>query len=119
MNNMTNDKNNEKVINIFVKHKKNFHVSGDEKVVRNEDGNYFICIKKDENGKYFDEKKLLENADKCFYLVKVMVKGSEYPYIYNYRVSGEMIEKFLAGYINQEKEGKIIEINTYYPEELA
>jgi len=113
------DKSKENVINIFVKHKKHFHVSGDEKVIRNEQGYYYICIKKDENGKHFDEKKLLENADKCFYLVKIMLNGPESPYIYNYRVPGDLIDEFLAPYVNHEKEGRIIEINSYYAGEPA
>ncbi|EKE03303.1 MAG: hypothetical protein ACD_20C00222G0002 [uncultured bacterium] len=113
------DKINEKVINIFTRHKKQLPISDDEKVIRNDDGFYYICVKKDENGRHFDEEKLSKGADECHYLVKVMVKHSEYPFIYNYKVPGEKILEFLKPYTNDEKEGKIIEINKYYAHELA
>ncbi|OGI22187.1 MAG: hypothetical protein A2287_04860 [Candidatus Melainabacteria bacterium RIFOXYA12_FULL_32_12] len=113
------DKINEKVINIFTRHKKQLPILDEEKVIRSDDGFYYICVKKDDNGRNFDEDKLLKSSNDCHYLVKVMVKHSEYPYIYNYKVPGEDILDFLKPYTNNEIEGKILEINKYYPHELA
>ena len=113
------DKINEKVINLFARHKKQLPLPDDEKVIRNEDGYYYICVKKDENGKPFDKEKLLDRIYDCYYIVKVMVNHAEHPYIYNFKVPGEKILDFLSSYIHKEKEGKVIEIIKYFPEELA
>lgn len=113
------DKINEKVINIFTRHRKQLPILDDEKVIRSDDGFYYICVKKDENGRYFDEEKLLNRANECHYIVKVMVIHSDYPCIYNYKVPGNKILDFLTSYINNEKDGKIIEIDKYFPHDLA
>jgi len=114
------DNINEKVISIFAKHKKQQSIDNDdEKIVRNEDGFYYICIQKDSNGRPLVEKNLLERLNKCHYIVKVMIKQPDHAHIHNYRVPGDKILKFLLPYINKEKEGKILEIDTYYPDELA
>lgn len=113
------DKINEKVINLFRKHKKELPMFDDEKVVRSDDGFYYICVKKDENGRHFDEEKLLSRANECDYIVKVMVNHSEHPFMYNYKVPGERILEFLLPYINKEKEGKVIEIDRYFRHDLA
>jgi len=113
------DKISEKVVNIFNRHKKQMPLETDEKVVRCENGICYVCVKKDENGNYYKEHTLLERSKKCQYIVRVMVKQTEYPYIYNYKVPGDKILDFLAGYINGENEGQIIEIENYYPHELA
>lgn len=113
------DKIREKVINIFTRHKKQQPNADDEKVIRSEDGYYYVCVKKDDNGRYFDEKHLLERAVTSHYIVRVLVTDFDHPHIYNYKVPGEKILDFLTPYINGEKAGTIIEINIYYPEELA
>jgi len=110
---------NEKIISIFSRHKKQLPIGDDEKVIRNEDGFYYICIKKDENGRYFDAEKVLSHTDSCQYIVKVMITTTEHPYIYNYKVPGDRILEFLTPYIHGEKEGRVIEIDKYYPHELA
>lgn len=111
---------NKKVISIFAKHKKQLPMDDDEKVIKNEDGFYYVCVKKDENGKHFDENKLLESANDCHYIVKIMVSNAtNYPFIYNFKVPGDKILSFLTSYSNNEKEGKIIEIDKYYPGDIA
>lgn len=109
---------NEKVINIFTRHKKQLPISDDEKVIRSDDGFFYVCVKKDENGKFFDEEKLLDKAYDCHYIVKIMTHH-DHPHIYNFKVPGEKLLNFLAPYIKGEKEGRIIEIDKYYPDELA
>ncbi len=52
-------------------------------------------------------------------LFKVMMKQSIHPVIYNYKIQGEKILDFLELYINKNKEGTIIEIDKFYPEDWA
>lgn len=113
------DKISQKVINIFDKHKKQLPMNDDEKVVTCKDGICYVCVKKDENGHYYDEKLLLERAGKCQYIVRVMVKHDVHPYIYNYKVPGNKLPDFLKAYIDGEKEGCIIEIEKYYHSDPA
>lgn len=113
------DKIREKVINLFEKHRKQIPINSDEKVIRTEDGIYYVCVKRDDNGHYFDEKHLTERAANCFYMIRIMVSTPEYPVIYNYRVPANKLKTFLIPYLNEEKEGKIIEIEVDYPSGLA
>ncbi|MDD3014344.1 MAG: hypothetical protein PHC34_11635 [Candidatus Gastranaerophilales bacterium] len=113
------DKIDEKIISIFARHKKQLPIDDEHKIIRNSDGFYYVCINKDENGKHFDKKKLLERANSCYYIVKVMLDGSDHPHICNFRIPGEKILNFLTPYINEEKEGEIIEIDKYFPDDLA
>lgn len=113
------DKINEKIISIFVRHKKQLPIDDEHKVIRNSDGFYYVNVKKDENGNSFDKKKLLERAESCYYIVKVMLDGIDHPHICNFRVPGERILDFLKPYINNEKEGNIIEIDKYFHDDLA
>lgn len=113
------DKINKKVIDIFTKNKKDAPVCNDEKVCRCDDGFYYVCMQHDLNGKHFDESHLLQNANECYYIVKVMMKQSIHPVIYNYKIPGEKILDFIELYINKNKEGTIIEIDKFYPEDWA
>jgi hypothetical protein len=113
------DKINEKIISIFARHKKHLPIDDEHKIIRNSDGFYYVCIQKDENGNNFDKKKLLESANSCYYIVKVMLNEHEYPRICNFRVPGEKIMSFLAPYINGEKEGEVIEIDKFFSDDLA
>jgi hypothetical protein len=110
---------NEKVINIFTRHKKQLPIADDEKVIRSEDGFYYVCIKKDENGIPFDKDRLLNSASELQYIVKVMVTYQGHPHIYMYKVPSERLLEFLSPYMNKKKEGEIIEVEKYYPHELA
>lgn len=113
------DKINKKVIDIFAKHKKNTPVCTDDKVCKCEDGYFYVCMKADLNGKHFIEDNLLRHADELYYIVKVMIKQGIHPYILNYKIPGEKILEFVELFINGEKEGKIIEIDKFYPEDWA
>lgn len=113
------DKINKKVIDIFTKHKKDTPVCNDEKVCRCDDGYFYVCMNLDLNGKHFDEDNLLKKANDCYYIVKVMMKQSVHPVIYNYKIPGEKILDFIKLYINGNKNGTIIEIDKFYPEDWA
>ena len=109
----------QKVINIFSKHKNGKQADLDEKIVKCEDGICYICIKHDKHGNAFEEKDLQEIANETQYIIKVMVNHSTSPYIYNYKVPGDKLMKFLLDYVTNKKEGKIIEIEKYIPTDLA
>ncbi len=112
----------EKVVNIFSKHKKHTckHCNMcDEKIVRNEDGYYYVCINKDENGHYFDEQKIKERLEKIYYIVKVMVVQDGIPNIYNYKVPAKNLLEFLQPYSNNAKKGEVIEVGRYNPDKPA
>ena len=113
------DKINEKVINIFTKHKKDPHCGEDENVIKNEDGFYYVCLTKDVNGHKFDEKKILDNVKELSYIIKIMVLHNNHPHIYSYKVTGDRISDFLMPYITGEKEGSVIEIDKYMHHDLA
>ena len=113
------DKISKKVIDIFAKNKKNTPVCNDEKICKCEDGYFYVCMKSDLNGKHFDEENLLKQANDCYYIVKVLVKQSLTPFIYNYKIPGEKILNFIELYIKGDKEGTIIEIDKFYPEDWA
>lgn len=113
------DKINRKVIDIFTKNKKTTPVACDEKICKCNDGYYYVCMKSDLNGKPFDEEKLLRQANDCYYIAKVMIKRGVAPFIYNYKVPGDDLLKFIELYINGDKEGQIIEIDKFYPEDWA
>ncbi len=113
------DKIHKKVIDIFAKHKKNSPTCKEDKICTSEEGYYYVCLQKDLNGKHFDEKKLVKNANECYYIVKIMIKEGLQTFINSYKIPGNKILEFLKIYINGEKEGQIIEIDKFYPEEWA
>lgn len=113
------DKINKKVIGIFAKNKKNSPGCCDEKICKCEDGYYYVCMKFDLNGKPFDEEKLIKYADESYYIIKVLLTHETTPYIHNYKIPGKDILNFTELYIKGDKEGKIIEIDKFYPEDWA
>ena len=112
------DKIHEKVVDLFTRHKKQLPITDDEKVIRNEDGFFYVCIKNDENGIPFDKERVLSKVSGIHYIIKVLV-ASEPSHMYNYQVPADRILEFLTPYINNEKDGEIIEIDRYYPHDLA
>ncbi len=113
------DKINEKVINIFKKHKKNEPLICNEEINQCKEGFPYVCFKSDDNGKRFNKAHLIEKSNNCYYIVKVLIDNSISPYIYNFKIAGEELLDFLKPYINKEKEGQIVEIDKFYPEEWA
>lgn len=113
------DKINEKIINIFARHKKQCTEECNEKIVRCENGFYYVCVRKDDHDQEFDAKKLLERRKHWYYIVKVMIETNEHPIIQNYKVAGDKINEFVTLYNTHQREGIIIEIDKYGYEELA
>ena len=112
------DKLNKKVIDIFSKNKKS-GTCNSSRVCKTSDDYLYVTIKKDENGRSFDEKTLLKKADKFYYIVKILIKDSPHPYINNFKIPGDKIIDFIKMYADENGEGQIIEIDKFYPEEWA
>ncbi len=108
-----------KVINIFEKHKSEKHYDTDAQVVQCDDDIFCVTVKADRHGNPFDKKELLEDALKVEYIVKVLIETPNAPYINNYKVSGEKLLPFLSKFISRKKQGQIIEIDKYIPDDLA
>ena len=109
---------NEKVIDIFNKHKAQALEETDEKVKFFKGFNY-VRLDKDLNGKPFKEEKLLEYAEKCQYIVRVMREKDGQVALYNYKVNHDRIIEFIGKFANNELNGKIVEIDKFIPEDLA
>ena len=109
---------NDKVIDIFNKHKTQSLEDCDEKVKFFKGFNY-VRLDKDLNGKLFKEDHLIEYATKCQYIVRVMREKDSHVSLYNYKVPHNKIIEFISKFANNELNGKIIEIDKYIPEDLA
>ena len=112
------EKINEKVINIFNKHRKNNQVQTGEKMKYFAGFNY-VKLSEDANGYPFKEENLLEYSKDCHYIVKVMRKINKKVYLYNYNVHGEKLLDFLLMFRNKELDGAVIEIDKFIPQDLA
>jgi hypothetical protein len=112
------DELNKKVINIFSKHKKSLPSEHKERVKFFAGFNY-VKIDKDNNGKKFKADKLLKYAEKCHYIVRVMRELDGEIALYNYDVPNEQLFKFIRAFENNTLNGTIIEIDKYFPEDLA
>lgn len=115
---MAEDEINKKVINIFNRHNNDLPVETEEKIKFFAGYNY-VKIKRDENGKKFNEQSLSAYAKKCHYIVRVMRKVDEEVCLYNYDIKNEDLLKFLRAFDDNVLNGTIIEIDKYFPEDLA
>ena len=73
----------------------------------------------DENGKKFNEQNLLSYAKKCHYIVRIMRKIDGEICLYNYDIKNEDLTNFIKAFDNNVLLGTIIEIDKYFPEDLA
>ncbi len=112
------DNINDKIINMFNKHKDNALTFSSEKVKFFKGFNY-VRLDKDLNGRPFNEEHLLEYAQKCQYIVRVMREKDGQTSLYNYKVPHNKITEFVSKFANNELNGKIIEIDKFVPEDLA
>lgn len=114
---MTN-KINEKVINIFSKYNNSLPLEHEERVKFFAGFNY-VKIDRDSNGKRFNVEHLKKYAEKCHYIVRVMRNIEGEIVLYNYDVPNEELFKFIKAFENNTLSGIIIEIDKYFPEDLA
>lgn len=112
------DEINKKVISIFSKHKNAEPLNHEERVKYFAGFNY-VKIDRDNNGKSFHAEKLLKYAEKCHYIVRVMREIDEETVLYNYDVPNDQLFKFIKAFENNTLNGVIIEIDKYFPEDLA
>lgn len=106
-----------KVVNIFTKHKANQPT--DTRVIMCDEGIYCVTVKTDKHGNPLNREELLNDAKITEYIVKVLIDTPQGSYINNYKVSGEKILAFLNKYTNRKKQGQVIEIDKYIPDDLA
>lgn len=111
------DKINEKVINLFSKHIENKPTKNSDKIKHFAGFNY-VRMDKDVNGYPFKEKKLLDYAKECHYIVKVMREKNGSPSLYSYNVPSEKLLDFLLMFRNNELNGSIIEIDKFLPKNI-
>ena len=112
------DEINKKVISIFSKHKSSQPSKHAERVKFFAGFNY-VKIEQDTNGKPFKVENLEKYAQKCNYIVRVMRSINGEIVLYNYDVPNDQLFKFIKAFENNTLNGKIIEIDKYFPEDLA
>lgn len=115
--NMT-DEINEKIINIFEKHKNSLPLDSDERIKFFAGFNY-VKLTRDNNGRHFNSEKLVKYAQKCHYIVRVMRDVNDEVCLYNYEVPNDKLFRFMRAFENNTLNGRIIEIDKYFPEDLA
>lgn len=113
------DEINKKVINLFSKHNKN-HLSSEIKdKIKYYAGFNYVKIKKDSNGNKFRKENLLKYRAKCHYMVTVMREIDNEIVLYSYDVPNDDLFKFMKSFEENTLDGIIIEIDKYFPEDLA
>lgn len=112
------DEINQKVINIFSRHKNDQPLEAEEKV-KFFAGFDYVKLNRDNNGRKFNSDKLKKYAEGCHYIVRVMRNINGEICLYNYDVSNEDLFKFIKAFENNTLNGTIIEIDKYFPEGLA
>lgn len=112
------DEINRKVTNIFSRHNKDLPLTAKEKVKFYAGFNY-VRIDRDTNGNKFNPEHLLQYAEECHYIVRVMRTYKGDTVLYNYDVPNSELFKFIKSFEENTLDGKIIEIEKYFPDELA
>ena len=112
------DEINKKVISIFSRHKNSQPIANEDRVKFFAGFNY-VKISKDSNGKKFHVETLEKYAQQCHYIVRVMRNINEEVVLYNYDVPNNQLFRFIKAFENNTLNGVIIEIDKYFPEDLA
>lgn len=113
---MTNH-NKDNVIKLFSNHA-NGKLKNNEQVKFYAGFNY-VKLNKDANGNKFNKENLLIYAQKCHYLVTVMREIEGEIFLYRYDVPNSDLFKFMNSFEKNTLDGTIIEIEKYFPEDLA
>ncbi len=109
---------NRKVISIFSKRHNSLPSEHEERVKFFAGFNY-VKINKDNNGRKFNVEKLKNYAEKCHYIVRVMRNIDGEIVLYNYDVPNNELFQFIKAFENNTLSGIIVEIDKYFPEDLA
>ena len=110
---------NKNVINLFTSHKSNSINNENTERIKFYAGFNYIKVKKDTNGNKFNKENLLKYAEKCHYMVTVMREIDNETVLYSYEVSNADLFKFMKSFEENTLDGRIIEIEKYFPEDLA
>lgn len=113
------DKRCEKVINLFAKHNNNCITPEVQERVKYYAGFNYVKLKKDTNGKKFNKENLLNYSSKCHYMVTVMREIDGEVVLYSYDVPNEDLFKFMKSFEENTLDGTILEIDKYFPNDLA
>lgn len=113
------DEINKKVINLFSKHNNNDIKPEDKKKVKFYAGFNYVKLKRDTNGNKFMKDNLLNYSEKCHYMVTVMRELEGEVILYSYDVPNSDLFKFMKSFEENTLDGTIIEIDKYFPEDLA
>jgi len=108
-----------KVVSIFERHKSSKQYDTDSQVVKCDDEIYCVTVKTDKHGNSFNREELLEDAKHTEYIVKVLVDTPQGAYINNYKLNGEKLLPFLNKFMKRKKQGQVIEVDKYIPDDLA
>lgn len=112
------DEINQKVTNIFSRHNKDLPPQTGERVKFYAGFNY-VRIDKDTNGNKFNKEHLLKYAQGGHYIVRVMRDYKGETVLYNYDVPNDDLFKFIKSFEENTLDGKIIEIDKYFPDASA
>ena len=115
---MTNEIN-KKVIDLFSNHNKNCIPPDVQERVKFYAGFNYVKLKKDTNGIKFSKENLLNYSSKCHYMVSVMREIDGEVVLYSYDVPNTDLFKFMKSFEENTLDGTIIEIDKYFPEDLA
>lgn len=112
------DEINRKVINIFSRHNKELPPVNNERVKYYAGFNY-VKLTKDSNGNKFNAEHLKQYSKRCHYIVRVMREVDSEIVLYNYDVPNDELFTFIKSFEENTLDGTIIEIDKYFPEDLA
>lgn len=76
-------------------------------------------LNRDNNGMVFSEEKLLEYAQSCHYIVRVMRKVNNEICLYNFDVPSKSLSRFIQSFEDNTLKGTIIEIEKFIPKGFA
>lgn len=113
------DELNKKVINLFSKHNNNRITPEVRDNIKYYAGFSYIKTIKDANGNKFNKEHLLKYRSKCHYMVTVMRELGSDTVLYSYDVPNEDLFKFMKSFDENTLDGTIIEIDKYFPDDLA
>lgn len=116
---IVSDDLNKNVINLFSDHNNNHITPEIREKIKYYAGFNYVKVKKDANGNKFNKEHLLKYRLKCHYMVTVMREIDGEVVLYSYDVPNDDLFKFMKSFDENTLDGTIIEIDKYFPEDLA
>lgn len=110
---------NKNVINLFSSHNNNRITPELKDKIKYYAGFNYVKVKKDANGNKFNKEHLLKYRSRCHYMVSVMREMEGEVLLYSYDVPNEDLFKFMKSFEESTLDGTIIEIEKYFPDDLA